>query len=369
MFDVKKIQAAINMIAAEKKLPKEKLVEVIESAIKTAYKKDYGNKDENVNVHFDLESGELEISVEKTVVQKVEDPDTEISFEDLGDDAEWFSEGDVIELDVTEEVLAQDGDIFWRIASQAARQVIIQKIGDSEKEKIFELFSGKEGEVINMRVDLVEGGKVIFDYNGNQVVLPKSEQVSRDSYTPDQRFYLYVAEVVHAEWSAPRVVLSRKRPEIVPAIFAEYVPEIAEGVVDIERVVRHPGVKTKLLVSSNYEEIDPAGTLIGQKGMRVKAVMEELSGEKIDIIPNATDVREVIKRSLTPAEVLKVEISDEEDAAIVYIPEGERARAVGRGGVNVNLASELTGYKISIEEVPIEKDESEEDQDTSAQQD
>jgi len=356
------------MIAAEKKLPKDKLVEVIESAIKTAYKKDYGNKDENVNVHFDLESGELEISVEKTVVKTVENSDIEISFEELGDDAEGFDEGDVIELDVTEEVLAQDGDVFGRIASQAARQVIIQKIGDSEKEKIFELFSGKEGEVINMRVDLVEGGKVIFDYNGNQVVLPKSEQVSRDSYTPDQRFYLYVAEVVHAEWSAPRVVLSRKRPEIVPAIFAEYVPEIGEGVVDIERVVRHPGVKTKLLVSSNYEEIDPAGTLIGQKGMRVKAVMEELSGEKIDIIPNASDVREVIKRSLTPAEVINVEIDEEEDSAIVFIPEGERARAVGRGGVNVNLASELTGYRISIEEMEVEWPEEENEEESSGDQ-
>ncbi len=360
MFDVKQIQAAINMIAAEKKLPKEKLVEVIEAALRTAYKKDYWNKDENVNVHFDLESGELEISVEKTVVEKVENPDTEISFKELWEDGEWFDVGDVIEIDVTDEVLWQDGDVFWRIASQAARQVIIQKIGDSEKEKIFELFSGKEGEVINMRVDLVEWGKAIFDYNGNQVVLPKSEQVSRDNYTPDQRFYLYVAEVINTEWSSPRVVLSRKRPEVVPAIFAEYVPEIGEGVVNIERVVRHPWVKTKLLVSSNYDEIDPAGTLIGQKWMRVKAVMEELSGEKIDIIPNSDDVRDVIKRSLTPAEVLNVEMNDDEDSVTVYIPEWERARALWRGGVNVNLASELTGYKISIEEVPVEQEEDEE---------
>ena len=157
MLDVQKIQAAINMIAAEKKLPKQKLVEIIEAAIKTAYKKDFGDKDENVNVHFDLESGELEISVEKTVVKVVEDPHTEISFEELGDDAEGFSEGDVIELDVTQEVLEQDGDVFGRIASQAARQVIIQKVADSEKEKIYDLFAGKEGTVVNMRVDIVEG--------------------------------------------------------------------------------------------------------------------------------------------------------------------------------------------------------------------
>lgn len=351
MLDVQKIQAAINMIAAEKKLPKQKLVEIIEAALKTAYKKDYGDKEENVNVHFDLESGELEISVEKTVVKKVEDPHLEISFEDLGEDGEDFEEGDVIEIDVTEEVLEKDGDIFGRIASQAARQVIIQKVSDSEKEKIYDLFADKEWEVVNMRVDIVEGGKVIFDYNGNRVVLPRSEQVSRDNYVADNRLYLYVAEVSKEEGSLPKVVLSRKRAELVPAIFAEYVPEIAEEVVSIDGVVRHPGVKTKLLVSSTYEEIDAAGTLIGQKGMRVKAVMEELSGEKIDIIPYSNDIREVITRALTPADVVKVVEGEEEDSFVAYIPYGERAKAVGRGGINVNLASELTGVKISIEEL------------------
>ncbi len=360
MLDIQQIQAAINMMAAEKKIPKEKLVEIIEAAIKTAYKKDFGDKDEQVNVHFDLESGELEITVEKTVVQTVEDAHTQISFEELGEDAENFSEGDVIEIDVTDEVLSQDGDIFGRIASQAARQVIIQKVADSEKEKIYDLFVGKEGEVVNMRVDLVEGGKVVFDYNGNQVTLPRSEQVSRDNYVPDNRLYLYVAEVSREENSLPKVVLSRKRPELVAAIFAEYVPEIAEDVVNIDAVVRHPGVKTKLLVSSSYDEIDPAGTLIGQKGMRVKAVMEELSGEKIDIIPNSDDIRDVIARSLTPAQVVKVEPGEEDDSYIAYIPYGERAKAVGRGGINVHLASELTGTRISVEELePVEGEEAE----------
>ncbi len=351
MLDIQKIQAAINMIAAEKKLPKQKLVEIIEAALKTAYKKDFWNRDENVNVHFDLESWELEISVEKTVVKKVEDPDMEISFEELGEDGEDFEEGDVIEIDVTDEVLEKEGDIFGRIASQAARQVIIQKVADSEKEKIYDLFAGKEGEVVNMRVDIVEWGKVIFDYNGNQVVLPKSEQVPRDNYVADNRLYLYVAEVSKEEWSLPKVILSRKRAELVPAVFAEYVPEIAEEVVSIDAVVRHAWVKTKLLVSSSYEEIDPAGTLIGQKWMRVKAVMEELSGEKIDVIPNSNDIRDLIARSLTPADVQKVEQWEDEESYVAYIPYGERAKAVGRWGINVNLASELLGVKISIEEL------------------
>jgi len=237
------------------------------------------------------------------------------------------------------------------LSSLMLQKKYFQKVADSEKEKIYELFAGKEGEVVNMRVELVEGGKVVFDYNGNQVSLPRGEQVSRDNYVADNRLYLYVAEVSHEEGSLPKVVLSRKRAELVPAIFAEYVPEIAEEVVSIDAVVRHPGVKTKLLVSSSYEEIDPAGTLIGQKGMRVKAVMEELSGEKIDIIPNSGDIRDIIARSLTPADVVKVEDGEEEDSYIAYIPYGERAKAVGRGGINVHLASELTWCRISIEEL------------------
>ncbi len=351
MLDVKKIQAAINMISADKKILKEKLVSIIESAIKTAYKKDYWNKDENVNVTFDVESWELEISVEKTIVKEVKDSSLEISFEELWDSAEDYKEWDVIEIDVTDDVVNSDGDIFGRIASQAARQVVIQKIWDTEKEKIYELFKDKQWEVVNMRVDLVEWWKIIFDYNWNQVILPKSEQVSRDSYVPDQRFYVYIAEVINSENLSPKVILSRKRKELVPAIFAEYVPEIGEDVVNIDKVVRHPWTKTKLLVSSNYEEIDPAWTLIGQKWMRVKSVMEELSWEKIDIIPNSDDIREIVKRALTPATVVSVEIIEEEERLIAYIVPWDRAKAVWRNWVNVNLASELIWYKISIEEI------------------
>lgn len=355
MLDIKKIEAAINMISAEKKIPKDKLIEIIEAAIRTAYKKDFGYKDEKVNVKLNLESGKIDISIEKIVTKEVTEPALQISFEELGADAEDFKEGDVIEIDVTDEVMGKAGEeAFGRIASQAARQVIIQKIGDSEKERIYELFSGKEGEVVSMKVELVEGGKVVLDYNGNQVILPKSEQVLRDNYIPGIRMYIYVAEVSHEDNQAPKVTLSRKRPEIVPAIFATYVPEIGDGIVNIERVVRHPGIKTKMLVSSNYEEIDPVGTLIGQKGMRVKSVMEEIAGEKIDIIPVDEDVREMIRRSLTPAQVTKVEIDEENTSATVYIPAGERAKAVWKNGVNVNLASELTGFKISLIEMGAE---------------
>ncbi len=358
MLDLKQIESAINMISAEKNIPKEKLVEIIEAAIRTAYKKDYWNRDEEVNVKLNIEKGDIEISVEKTIVKEVTNSSLEISFEELWDDAEGFKEWDIIEIDVTDEVMKGDNsEAFWRIASQAARQVIIQKIGDTEKEKIYDLFVWKEGQVINMKVEIVEWWKIIFDYNGNQVVLPKSEQVSRDEYVAWARFFLYVAEVSKSETWSPKVILSRKRAESVPAIFAEFVPEIWEGIISIDNVVRQPGVKTKLLVSSNYEEIDPVGTLIGQKGIRVKWVMEELGWEKIDIIPNSGDIHDIIKRSLSPAQVLKVEINEEQEHATVFILPTERAKAVGKNGLNVNLASNLTWYRISIEDIEVKEEE------------
>ncbi len=352
MLNVKQINQAITLISKEKNISKEKLVEIIEAAIKTAYKKDYGNKDEEVNVKIDLENESLQVTVEKTLVKEVTNPALEISFEELGEDAEWFEEGDIIELDVTEEIQNdEDGESFGRIASQAARQVIIQKMGESEKEKIFELFEWKEGQLVNIKIEIVEWSKVVFDYMGNQIVLPKGEQVSRDNYVAGARFFLYVAEVSKWENGSPRVILSRKRPELVTAIFAENVPEIGDGIINIDKVVRQAWVKTKILVSSNYDEVDPVWTLIGQKWMRVKSVMDELGWEKIDIIPNVPDMREVIKKSLSPADIIKVDVDTESKSAIVYILPTERAKAVWKNGLNVNLASKLTWYKISIEDI------------------
>jgi transcription termination/antitermination protein NusA len=366
MLDIKQIEIAINVMSAEKKIPKEKLVKIIEAAIKTAYKKDFWKRDEKVNVKIDFETEALEISIEKTVVKDVTNPALEISLKELWEDAENFSQWDVIELDVTDEVNLKDKWwSFWRIAASAARQVLIQKIWDSEKEKVYDLFEWKQWQIINLKVDLVEWWKVIFDYKWNQVVLPKSEQVSRDVYAAGLRFFVYIAEVSKNETGVPKVILSRKRPELVSAIFAEFVPEIWDEIINIDRVVRQSWVKTKILVSSNFEEIDPVWTLIWQKWIRVKWVMEELSWEKIDIIANSWDLNEIIKKSLSPAEIAKVEIDEENAFAKVFIPPSERARAVWRNWLNVNLASELTWYKISIEnfETPASKKEEEGEKD------
>ena len=343
---------AVDIINKEKNIPKEDLIEAIEWAIKVAYKKDYWNKDEQVSVKIDLEKEDLEITVEKTLVKEVENPSLEISFEELWEDAEDFEEGDIIELDVTENIKEHDGDeTFGRIASWAARQVIIQKMNESEKRKLYDLFKGKEGKIFPMKVQLIESGKVILDYYGNQVVLPKSEQVSRDRYHQGQRLFLYVSEVSEEEGEGPKVVLSRKPADLVTKLFESEVTELTDGTVVIENIVRQPWVKTKILVSTGFDEVDAAWTLIWPKGLRVRWVMEELNWEKIDIIPKTNNTEEMVAKTLTPAKVEKVEYSEEDNSAKAYILSSERAKALWKNGLNITQASMLLDMEINVIEV------------------
>ncbi len=346
MFDLAKIEAAINQISAEKKIPKEKLVEIIEHAIKTAYKKDYASKDANVNVKLDITTGSVEISIEKTIVETVEDKDVEISYEEIGGIESGFALGDTVEIDVSDEIMNSEG--FGRIASQAAKQVIVQKIQETEKEKLYHLFKDKEDTIVNLRVELVEKNRVVFDYNGNQVVLPKSEQISKDKYTPGQRMFLYVRKVEIDPVNGPRVVLSRKDKELVVKLFEMNTPELEEGTVEIVSIARMPGVKTKIIVASDEQDVDPAGCLIGPKGMRVRGIVDELFGEKIDIINYTTDQVEMVRRALIPGTVEAIDIDDENTIIRATVKDEEKAKVLGRGGTNINIAGDLLGYRISL---------------------
>jgi N utilization substance protein A len=261
MLDLKKIEAAINHIAAERGLRREDLVEIIESAIRTAYKKDYGTKDDIVNVKLDFETGDIAVTLEKSVVEEVTNPNTEISKSDLGDDADAFDFGDIIEIDVSD-VLRDNQQVFGRIASQAARQVIIQKIGESEKAKVYEIFKDKQGEIVNVRVDMVENDRVFVEFNGSQVLLPRGEQVSRDKYTPGMRLHVFVKKVEDEGRGEPKIILSRKDTQLVAKLFELSTPELEDGTIEIVKIVREPGFKTKIIVASEFEEVDPAGALI-----------------------------------------------------------------------------------------------------------
>jgi N utilization substance protein A len=346
MFDLQKIEAAINQISAEKKIAKEKLVEIIEHAIKTAYKKDFASKDANVNVKLDIATGACEITIEKTIVEEVTDPSIDVSYEEIGGEESGFALWDTVEIDVSDEVLSSEG--FGRIASQAAKQVIVQKIGETEKEKLYHLFKDKEDTVVSMRVELVEKNRVVFDYNGHQVILPKSEQNPKDKYIPGQRMHLYVRSVEIDPVTGPRVVLSRKNKELVVKLFEVNTPELEDGTVEIVSIARMPGVKTKIIVASDDNDVDPAGCLIGPKGMRVRNIVDELFGEKIDILNYTTNQEEMVRRALVPGVVEQIEIDEENNTIRATVKDDEKAKVLGRGGTNINIAWDLLGYRISL---------------------
>jgi transcription termination/antitermination protein NusA len=199
-----------------------------------------------------------------------------------------------------------------------------------------------------MRVELVEKNRVVFDYNGNQVVLPKSEQNSSDKYIPGQRMNLYVRKVEIDPVGGPRVILSRKDKELVVKLFEMSTPELEDGVVEIVSIARMPGVKTKIIVASDDEDVDPAGCLIGPKGMRVRTIVDELFGEKIDILNYTTDQREMVRRALVPGVVESIEIDEEENIIRATVRDEEKAKVLGRGGTNINIAGDLLGYRISL---------------------
>ncbi|MFO0764262.1 MAG: transcription termination factor NusA [Candidatus Gracilibacteria bacterium] len=351
MLDLKLIDAAVSQIALEKKIPKEKLYGVVEAALKSAYKRDFGSKDMNVNVVLDFEKNSFEMSVEKTVVaaDDLMDEDLEITLEELGGEESGYTIGDVVEIDVTDDVLSNDG--FGRIASQVARQVIVSKIQETEKEKIYDLFKDKVGEVLSLKVEMIENKKVVLDFNGNQVILPKSEQTSLDKPTPGSRMHVYVKSVNNDLVEGPRVTLTRKDKDFVVKLFEMHVPELEDGTIEIVAIARIPGVKTKVIVGTEFDEVDPAGCMIGPKGIRVRAVVDEISGEKLDIINYTPDMAELAKESLVPGDVIRCEVDEENRSIIAYVSEEEKPKVLGKGGVNVNLASELLGYSISVRSV------------------
>jgi N utilization substance protein A len=200
---------------------------------------------------------------------------------------------------------------------------------------------------VNVRVDMVENDRVFLEFNGSQILLPRSEQVSRDKYTAGMRLHVFVKKVQDEEHGEAKIILSRKDAGLVAKLFELSTPELEDGTIEIVKIVREPGFKTKIIVASEFEEVDPAGALIGPKGIRVKAVVEELSGEKVDVINYTDNARELVAQALNPARILDVQF-DEEGVAVVSVPKSDEVRAIGRSGGNVRLAEQLTGYRIRL---------------------
>jgi N utilization substance protein A len=329
----------LEAVAREKNIPKDSLIEVLEQAMVAAGRKKYGMQ-KDFEAQWNDELGEVELFEFRTVSEEVEDDDIEI---DLASARKLDSECEIgdslgIKLDI---------EGLGRIAAQTAKQVIIQKIRDAEREMTFSEFKDRKGEIITGIVRRFEKGNIIVDLGRAEAILPKREQVATETYRQGDRIQAYVVDITRAT-KTPQVVLSRTHPGLLMKLFELEVPEVAEGIVRIEACAREPGFRAKIAVSSVDGDVDPVGACVGMKGSRVQAVVGELRGEAIDIIPYHPDPARFIVHAIAPASVSRVYIDEHAHAMELVVPDDQLSKAIGRRGQNVRLAAQLTGWRIDI---------------------
>jgi N utilization substance protein A len=335
----KELLSVIEQIGREKGIESQKIISAVEAALLTAAKKRFGALD-NINVHINPETGEIEVISLKKIVDEVLNPRSEISIEEAKKIDEGAEVGDEIGslLEMEE---------FGRIAAQTAKQVIFQRVREAEWEVVYKEYSGRQGDLVNGVILGQERRNYIVDLGKTEALLPVYEQIPRENYRRGDRIRAFVLEVKKSA-KGPQVILSRSHPDFVTKLFNLEVPEIAEGIVQIKGVVREPGDRTKIAVYSKDTNVDPVGACVGIRGSRVQAVVRELRGEKIDIITWTLDPRVFIGESLNPATVEKVGIDEEKKTAIAVVSDHQLSLAIGKNGQNVRLAAKLTGWKIDI---------------------
>lgn len=369
-FDLKALSTVLGEFEAERGVSKDKMIDAIEQALATAYKKEYGKRDQVVRVRFDMNTGTAEFEQVKTVVddttaifdeevfeaQKAATENTEDETEKLPlfnpekhiliDDARRMKK----DVELGEEIIfpLEAQDDFGRIAAQTAKQVIIQKIREAEKEHLYKEFGAREGEIVSGTVQRIERGNIFVDLDRATGVLAYDEQIPGERYRQGERIRAYLFRVEES----PRGVflrLSRSHPNFLIRLFETEAPEVAQGIVEIKAIAREPGSRSKIAVAAKDANIDPVGALVGQRGVRVSTVMGQLGGEKIDVIEWSETPEHFIEDALSPAKVLSVEITDAENhQAVVTVTDDQQSLAIGRGGQNVRLAAKLTGWRIDI---------------------
>ncbi|MBU1445785.1 transcription termination factor NusA [Patescibacteria group bacterium] len=333
--------AAINQLCDEKNIPREKVIETIEAALKAAYRKDYGNKDQNIEVELNDSANFATIFIVKEVVKKVEEPDLQITLAKAKEYKKNPKIGDEIKIDVTPLE-------YGRIAAQAAKQVIIQRMQEAERDVMYETFKNRENELINALVHRVENRQVYVNLDNKITnLLPTDQQIPGEQYYGGQRIKLYLDKVIKTT-KGPQLVISRTHPNLVRKLLELEIPEIKSGVVEIKGIAREPGVRCKVAVYSNDDKIDPIGSCVGQKGVRVQNIMDELNGEKIDVIPWNANKEDYIKIALAPAKITYIKFHQKENRALCYVEPDQRPLAIGKKGQNVRLASRLTETEIDI---------------------
>jgi len=330
---------AIEDLEKEKQISKDVLIEAIESALVSAYKKNYGTS-QNVKVDIDRENGDIDVLMVMDVVEEVEDSMTQISIEDAKEIDPRYEVGDTVSYRVT----PMD---FGRIAAQTAKQVVVQRIREAERGMIFDDYINRQGEIVTGTVQRVSNETVFINMGKTEGILAATEQVPGETYSINSRLKVYIMDVKKTT-KGPQVYLSRSHPGLVKRLFELEVPEIQEGVVEIKSISREAGSRTKIAVWSDDENVDPVGACVGSRGVRVQAVVDELFGEKIDIIAWSPDPYELISNVLSPAKVENVIIGEEGKSATVIVPDYQLSLAIGKEGQNVRLAAKLCGWKIDI---------------------
>ena len=334
------LNRVIEQVSKEKGIDKAILIAALENAMVSAAKKTFGHQ-RKIEAQFNPEIGEVELFEAKTVVESVTDSAVEVTLNEAKDTLDPDAE-------VGDELLCKlDSSIFGRIAAQAAKQNIVQRVRDAEREIIYNEFKGREGQLVNGIVQRFERRNIIVNLGRTDAILPEKEQVPRERYRQGDRIRAYIVSVEITS-RGPQIVLSRTHPGMLTQLFGQEVPEIYEGIVEVKGAAREPGGRAKIAVVSNDSDVDPVGACVGMKGTRVQAVVQELRGEKIDIVHWIPDQAEYVCRALAPAKVSKIIIDDDEHSMEVIVPDDQLSLAIGRKGQNVRLASRLTGWRIDV---------------------
>ncbi|MBI3290755.1 transcription termination/antitermination protein NusA [Candidatus Falkowbacteria bacterium] len=394
-MDQSSIAEAVKQICDEKKIPVESVIQTIEAALAAAYRKDFGEKNQNIKVEFDLETGGSKIFDIKTVVEDVPEeellaqaaaeaeqkenkeslekpakksekenlnkdniepeeeikhfnPKTDIQLSDAQKIKKNYKIGDEIKTQ-----LEVPGD-FGRMAAQTAKQVIVQKLRETEREALYEEFKDKQGEILLGTVQRREGYMVLIDLGRLTALLPPEEQIRSENYSPGSHIKVYVISVTETT-KGPEIIVSRAHPEIVRKLFFLEIPEIASGVVEVKAIAREAGSRSKIAVWTDQENIDPIGSCIGQRGARIQTIISELKGEKVDIIKYSDNPAEYVANALSPAKITGIEINEKEKVATAVVAEDQLSLAIGKAGQNVRLAARLTGWKIDIKSSGVKK--------------
>ncbi|MBP7332794.1 MAG: transcription termination/antitermination protein NusA [Firmicutes bacterium] len=335
----------IDFLEALKDLEKEKgisvdvLLEAIEAALLSAYKRNFGSL-QNARVHIDRETGDFRVFTQHTVKEMAEDQRQEITLEDAKKINPNYELGDIVESEVTPRN-------FGRIAAQTAKQVVVQRIREAERNIIFEEFANREGDIVTGVVQRYEQKNVYIELGKTEAILAQSEQMPGENYRQGDRIKVYIIEV-RKTTKGPQILVSRTHPGLLKRLFEMEVPELLDGVIELKGVAREASARSKIAVYSKDENVDPVGACVGPKGMRVQNIVNELNGEKIDIIKWNTDPSKFVASSLSPAKVVAVEIWEEEKVARVIVPDYQLSLAIGKEGQNARLAAKLTGWKIDI---------------------